>query len=329
MTVSETLETAWKALRGETRSVPGVYERRVFGDSKYSLFVAISHPAGLSQLVFVVSQRSAQGRLDAETRGFKLHVEVSGDPSRARIRLEETHRAFRDLFEQLSQDVVAAVLASKTEELAVDSLCTRVAHWQRFMERAGDGLSIIRQIGLYGELYFLRKLIVAGCRSERAIEGWQGPLDANHDFMLGNVAVEVKSTASNIDTTISISNERQLDNTGVESLFLCHISFDRREHTTATLPALIEEIAGIIGSTLAPVFEDRLLAAGYHRLQAGLYRDIGYTERKVTYYRVSGLFPRIVPSDLKTGVQEVEYRVQVAAATSFVVLEPTIFSAIV
>jgi hypothetical protein len=94
-------------------------------------------------------------------------------------------------------DVVSAVLAAADEGLAVDALRVRVEHWQRFMERAGEGLSASGQLGLYGELSFLRALVMAGCGPRKAIDGWRGPLSANHDFMYGKVAVEVKSTSSN------------------------------------------------------------------------------------------------------------------------------------
>lgn len=329
MTVSEILAGAWKALRNDVQPVPGIYERRVFAQSGYSLSVGISQPAGLSMLLLVVSRGAVRGRLEIETRGFKLHTEPHNEPRYIRLRLEETHRSFADLFEQLCQDVVTTVLASSTEERAVEALRTRVAHWQRFMERAGEGLSPNDQLGLYGELYFLKKLITAGCSAAKAIDSWQGPLAANHDFVFGEAAVEIKSTTSNSDSKVYISNERQLDDTGVDALFLGHLSFDRRDHTDATLPILVDEIAAAIDSPLIPLFEDRLLAAGYHRSQAGLYVDVGYTERRLTYYRVSETFARIIPRDLKTGVQDVHYSVELAGATDCLLKDAEMFSVII
>jgi len=319
MTVSEVLAGTWLALRKDVQALPGVYERRVFAHSRFSIHVGVSQPTGVSLLVLIVSRRAMAGRLEIETRGFKLSVEAASEPGHVRVRLEETHRSFSDLFSQLCVDVVTAVLAAADERQAVDALRVRVEHWQRFMERAGEGLSASRQLGLYGELCFLRALIRAGCSPAKAMDGWRGPLAANHDFMYGRVAVEIKSTASNVASRVPIANERQLDDTGTEVLLLCHQSFDRREHTENTLPALVEEVSRMVGDALIPVFEDRLLLAGYHRSQAGLYSDVGYTSRGCNYYRISEAFPRIVPRDLRSGVYDVQYWIDLSGATDCMV----------
>lgn len=330
MTVSETLAAAWKALREEVRTVPGIYERRVFGNTKYSIFAAITHPAGLSQLIFVVDRRSVRGGLDLETKAFTLHVEPYGKGAQAQIRLGLTHPAFADLYQHLCSDVTSVYLFCESEDLAMEALRGRVGHWQRFMQTAGDqGLSAERQIGLYGELVVLKRFIEAGCSPAKAIEGWQGPVGANQDFMFGTAALEVKSTAMNTESLISVSSERQLDDTGLENLFLSHLSFDRRNGTPGTLPALVEEIETLVGDTLVPAFDDRLLASGYHRAQRGLYLDVGYTKRKVIHYRVSASFPRIVPGDLRVGVEDVRYSVRLAGAADFVVAEDRVFAVII
>lgn len=328
MTVSEVLAATWTALRQDVQAVAGVYERRVFAHSKYSIVVGVSQPAGLTLLLVIVSRRAVRSRLEIETRGFRLFVEAAVESGRVRVRLEETHRGFSDLFSQLCEDVVDAVLAAADEEQAVEALRVRVEHWQRFMERAGEGLSASRQLGLYGELRFLKAVIASGCSPAKAIDGWRGPLAANHDFMYGKVAVEVKSTASNVASRVTIANERQLDETGTEMLLLCHESFDCRGQADRTLPVLVEEIAGLIGDSLIPVFEDRLLLAGYHRSQAGLYGDTGYTSRGCSYYRVSETFPRIVPRDLKIGVHDVQYCIELAGATACMVPDSIAFGAI-
>ena len=85
----------------------------------------------------------------------------------------------------------------------------------------------------------------------------------------------------------------------------------------------------MIGDILIPAFEDRLLAAGYHRAQRELYADVGYTKRKVTHYRVSAAFPRILPKDLRTGVEDVRYSVRLAGATEFIVPEDRVLAAII
>ena len=330
MTVSNTLLTARKALRAESHPLPGNYERRVFADSKFSIFIGVAYPAELDEIVFVVEKKAARGRLDIVTKAFQLGLENQKEIGHVRICLKLTHRAFSDLFIELCDDVVSAFLSCQTEEQGVETLRTRVAHWQRFMASAGDqGLSLERQLGLYGELLFLYRLIEAGHGAAGAINAWQGPLSKNQDFIFGTTAVEVKSTGVNSATRVSISNELQLDDLGLEYLYLCHQSFDQRSNLPTTLPLLIKKLEVLVGEDLISALDDRLLSAGYHRTQESIYGGVGYTERRIVNYRVTEGFPRIVPKSLPPGVQEVQYSIELSSATHFVVNEQQLFATII
>ena len=129
MTVSETLAAAWKALRATDCSR---YLRATgVRSDEYSVFAAISHPAGLIQLIFVVDKKYARTGLDLETKAFTLQAEPYIKGGQVQVRLGLTHPSFADLYQHLCTDVTSAFLSAATEELAVEALRARVAHWQR------------------------------------------------------------------------------------------------------------------------------------------------------------------------------------------------------
>ncbi len=319
MTAFEVILDAWGELQKERPAHSGLYERRIFSKSARSLFAGLKNPDGALQLLLYIPSGDLGNWLDLETRGFDLTADrkivING---RVRIRLELVNPAFRDLFGRLCADAVDSILEASSDASAIVAMRARVDHWRRFIERAGsDGLSDDAQVGLYGELVFLNALLSAGCSAERAVDAWQGPLGENHDFCFGSNAVEVKSTIANIDSLIVVSNENQLDDTGLKVLGLCRVSLYRRTNLSGTLPDLVRSTISAVGPTCAPLLADRLLSAGYHEDDAPRYSVHGYAIRGVRYYSVSSGFPRIVPTDLAVGVSKVSYNVNLAVAGEF------------
>ena len=66
---------------------------------------------------------------------------------------------------------------------------------------------------------------------------------------------------------------------------------------------------------------ERLVLFGYKDSDADSYADIGYKIRSRHQFRVQEGFPRIVSSDLRTGVSDVTYSVAVTACAIFEVTE--------
>jgi hypothetical protein len=139
--------------------------------------------------------------------------------------------------------------------------------------------------------------------------------------------VEVKTTAAKQPTSIRITSERQLDDTGVGSLFLHVLVVDEREVPAAadgpgeSLPGLIAEIrqqlsgeAGIVA-----LFNDRLIEAGWLDPLASRYEGHRWTLRAEHTYRVASGFPRITETDLPPGIGDVSYAISLHACTAFAV----------
>jgi len=335
-TVSETLGSAWAAIKGDLGAKSGHYSRRVLKDSGLAIFVSLSEPEGLPGFSLEVAPSSLKALKLAQTaRGFEVEVEraanASGDAI-ARVSIHLTHRPFADLFNVLAADVVERASVAASEKEAVAAVHSRLEHWHRFTEKVGpEGLSPHEQTGLFGELLFLKKLLSEGAPGDAVMQGWHGPLRENQDFCFGATAVEVKASTSNSPQVVTISNERQLDDTGVEALYLFHVSLDRRKGAGTTLPELVERVEAALKGKWTEtelLLAERLLAQGYHPAQADLYREHGFTERARDYYEVRDGFPRILESQLCGGVSKVRYRLDLAAAANFKVAMQDIISKI-
>ena len=330
-TVYKTISQTWNAIREERNNTPGEYSRRILKDSRIAVFVGIKEPSNLLQITFEVSRSSLKHyQLSQSARGFDVSVEsrtnTTGDLV-CSLTVSLNRPDFADLFLNLCSDIVARAIDEPSEPEAVRSIHDRLIHWRRFSEQVNaEGLSESQQLGLFGELTFLENLLSEDVPEDLVINSWQGPNSQNQDFCFGQTAVEVKATASNNQNEVNVSNVRQLDDTGLEHLFLLMLSFDRREGSGLTLNERIERIASRIRArsiVLIEEFERKLLQAGYHSSQAHLYNRFGYSIRSIAHFKVSDNFPRILERDLPNGVFEIKYRIDLSSAADSRV-DPTI-----
>jgi len=315
MTTSEDLQQAWDALKREVSPLPGVYQRRVFAHTGFALFAGLARPSMATRLTLGVPSAVGTEDLERATRGFRVIRHYESADRTTYVSLELDTPAYHDLFGVITEDVATSILAAADEAGAVAAMRDRLNRWERFMTAAGpEGLSREDQIGLFGELTFIRTLLGLSIKAEDAVGWWTR---ANQDFQNGNRVVEVKATTGNSPTILTISNELQLDDADCEELFLFHLWLKEMRGGGVSLPTLVKTIIDTLTGAAAATFEDRLLDAGYHVAHEGLYEAIGYTERKRNYYRVEEDFPRLGHSDLRPGVGKVKYTIDVAGFERF------------
>ncbi|MDB4734542.1 PD-(D/E)XK motif protein [Akkermansiaceae bacterium] len=324
-TTSDAIEKAWSAVAMEATNGDGYYSVRVFAESACSIFVGQHQPSGLIVFSFEVDPESIKKlTLRQEAKGFQIAIQKPSNAPNQKVRritISLNRASFRDLFKALAIDVISHCILASTEVDAVIRLESRLEHWRRFLEKSGaDGLSTSFQIGLFGELLFLRTMVERGADSAHVLKSWHGPHRENQDYCFGPTAVEVKASASNNPNLVSISNTRQLDGTGLAHLFLYQACFDRRDGSGETLPSAVESLLSHFredGSNCEDLFESLLIAQGYHHSQSHLYDVAGYTLRTQQLYEVSPGFPRITECDLASGVVEATYKIDLSTAAPF------------
>lgn len=316
------LEEIWDELERITPSgASGRVMRRIQPEAACDLFVAVAKPTNLRLLLMPVAERSLAG-LEALPSGSGVETRIArpGEQGRdAALELVLTDPRYRDIFTALATDIAQAVAAEDDEPAGVAALIGRLRRWQHFLEEAGPtGLGPEAQRGLYAELWLMRNHLFPVLGPIASVLAWKGPTHSAHDFELGQTAIEVKSTLAKQHQILRIVSERQLDDTGLESLFLFHLSLDAHRDTGQPLPALVEELRQLVGSTgVATVLDDGLIEAGYLDAHRALYLNPGYAIRESNFFRVWDGFPRIVERDLRSGVGDVHYSVSVAECRHF------------
>jgi len=258
-----------------------------------------------------------------DCRGLEMFsVALSGD-AHLGVRLRDP--TCTDVFTTLAEDVAPRVTMAINARAAAASLLGRLRRWQKFLAAGKEGLSQEQQRGLFGELLFLSTHLLSDLSASAAIGGWRAPQAAHQDFQFMSGAVEVKTTTAKQPQAVRITSERQLDDTGIPSLFLHIVVLDEREVEPgvaggiATLPGLVSDLRLRLAVDLQvlELFDDHLLEAGYLDSDAPRYEARHFTLRREFTFKVQSAFPRLIDRDLPVGVGDASYELSLAACGPF------------
>lgn len=320
------IEQLWKAMEAESPSVAGaeLLMRRALPEAGYPLFVAFEPGTGSRLILLPVFGTGLPARSEwPDCRGLELSVlQVNGQVEVA-VRLKSPDVV--EVFSVLAQDVASYVTTAKGSREAVARLFDRLQRWQILLAVAQDGLTAEAQRGLWGELYVLQAHLIPAFGPVAAVAAWRASEAAHQDFQFGKGSIEVKTSSAKQPQQIRIASERQLDDTGTGPLFLLVLSVDERvvggggAHDRSSLAGVIQSIRhDLKGSVQSLVdFNERLLKAGWFDTQAERYEGSRWTIRNEALFEVRGGFPRIVESDLPSGVGDVKYSISLAACGRF------------
>jgi hypothetical protein len=325
------VEAIWAGLE---RQLPtgahGRQQQRIYPDSGQDLFLAALAPGPRRSLLLSVAT-SAVEQIEGlpSARGISVNL-LHGDPDgKSTLELQLDEPGADDVFAALVADVARSTSEAPDDESAVQAFLGRLGRWMRLLQREPQGLSAERQRGLYAELWFVRDRLASAVGLDEAIQAWQGPSGAPHDFQTAAGSIEVKSTATNQPQVVRISSERQLDETGTPALYLLHVSLDVHRDSGESLLEIIASLRGkIAGGPVAALFDDRLLDAGFADVHAAHYAHTGYTLREANVFALVDGFPRITEHSLPPGVGAVSYTLTVAACLPFRVDENAVLASL-
>jgi hypothetical protein len=324
------IENIWLGLESDTSSHSGLLYKRYSAEILPDIFIALKAPEILRCIAFRIStvfpfDETQWNRL----KDIKIETLTDvKDKSKKFLLILLLNKQHKDIFSTLCEDLIFGVSEVSTELTLVEKILERLAKWQSLFEKIGkQGLSDEVQRGLYGEIYFLRFFLSSVSDKNYCVKSWLGPEKSIQDFQYSNWAVEVKTTHGKNHQKIHISNERQLDDTIIEKIFLYHLSLDVRFGNGESLNVLIEDVSELLSdNTIASnLFKLKLLESGYYDIHKPLYDERGYSIRQENLYRVSGNFPRITENKIPIGVGDVRYSIVLSESEEWRINHETLF----
>lgn len=240
--------------------------------------------------------------------------------------------ANRDVFACLCNNLASVIQNTRTEIKAVKEVLNRLEKWKVLFDRSiADGLSPSEQQGLYGELTYLFKLISHRFLSKSdSLKVWVGSNKAMRDFQGNGWAVEIKTSSNNNAGLLTINGKRQMDETLLDKLYLYHLSLEVSRMNGETLNGKVDEVRLLLADDVVALncFNAKLFEAGYTDSQRHLYEDRCYKVRAEHIYHIEGCFPRIKEKELRNGINDVVYTIDVSTCDEFLASESEHFKTI-
>ena len=244
--------------------------------------------------------------------------DLSGEIDRALVvQLQDDTK--QDVFLKLCLDLIDLIDKEYNSEDAFRHICRRLKIWQALLSGKRTNLLSKTEVqGLYAELHFLAELLKTTPEKEQLIvDAWQGPEGIHQDFILNDMAVEIKSVSGNQRGKIRISSEDQLES-HLSNLYL-RVYFLAEFHAGndgESLNAIVQRIRqNLTYNESRDQFE--------HKLQTARYIDIpeydlpGFFVNDCHTFQVTTDFPCITRSNLSSSIMSVAYDIILASIQNF------------
>lgn len=250
-------------------------------------------------------------------RGIKSELRfINTSNSQALVITLEKH-VDQDLFSAMCQTLIAALREVTDSATGLSVALAQVKRWKAFMAGKKRGVLSPEEIrGLFGELTFLRQVIERTTEQE-ALAAWEGPESVQQDFILSNMAVEVKTLSGRERNSIRISSEDQLESLN-DRLFLkvFRLSEIPESDRAVSLNGLVRQIADTLSDHSAiELYYDKLAVAGYAELQE--YDNPEFVVAEENLYCVNEEFPKLVRSGVPEGISNVRYGIDIERIKKF------------
>lgn len=197
----------------------------------------------------------------------EIHVADIAGENRRHTEIWTDARHLFGNFYRLVSEIVAAVVDDGLNPDA--ALADAVERWETLISRP-TLMSEETQAGLFGELWVLERLIAV--RGVDALDAWVGPLRQPHDFRLGTIELEVKTT-SGAKRVHTVNGLGQLEPSLDCTLYLLSLKLANAGAGGRTLPEAVASIETSLVSSHAALtrFRAGLATLGYDPADAPLY----------------------------------------------------------
>lgn len=204
-----------------------------------------------------------------------------------------------DLFPNFYQLVCEIVGAVVEEGQAPDiALLSAVARWESLLSRPSL-MSEEAQAGLFGELWLLERLI--GSMGPSAVDAWVGPIPQPHDFRLGDVELEVKTTSGSARIH-TINGIGQLEPSLGCTLYLVSLKLANAGTGGRSLPEAVMAIEAMLTASSISLarFQSGLAKNGYDPLYANSYNRRRRLRDAAELIEVTDGVPRLTSEAIKS-----------------------------
>jgi Putative PD-(D/E)XK family member, (DUF4420) len=281
-------------------------------------------------IIELTGDHSAEFRRDpVVVHGISVDLRAGESPGTQRLVLTLQQQINADLFLSLCEALITALSPVTDSTVAMSVSLAHLRRWKTFLSGKRTGILSAEEVrGLFAELQFLRELYQSRLPEPEAVEAWCGADRVQQDFIFRDNAVEVKSLSGKERNAVRISSEDQLETLSGRLFLEVFRLTDLPDSPEAlSLNALVALIEGELTDAQAiESFMTKIAAAGYAPLPDYDHPAFAVSETR-TFAVIDG-FPRLVRSELPTGIATLSYDLELESIEGFERSREVIFEAI-
>ena len=204
------------------------------------------------------------------------------------------------VFCSFGEDLICSVCNEYNETTALTKLRLRYSTWLALFRKTRTPLSPEKAKGLFGELYFLKNVMLKKYDIDKTINSWSDPDYLVKDFAVDDYWYEIK-TISCSGTVVKISSLQQLSSDIEGKLVVIKVEemADAYKGKDSSINELVQYvIAEIESNDTKDMFLDKLANIGYD-----FSDELGnkkYNVANLEYYLVDDKFPALRETDIKS-----------------------------
>lgn len=222
-----------------------------------------------------------------------------------------SHPAHESVFNPVCKEIIEAVSVNHRDPWS--AVAATIRAWQSAWKPVRPEMEKTVQVGLFGELLVLRRLMIPSL-GPTAVAQWSGPETERHDFIVGLLHLEVKTTRKSRHEH-EISRLDQLRVPPGRHMAVISIQLEETIGGEETLATQIDEIVNMLRGDAAALdsFMEKLVGLNWSDEMRRSGELMKFSVRDATVYPVDDRFPKL-PDDfaLPPGVIAVKYTVDLA-----------------
>lgn len=258
--------------------------------------------------------------------GVKCSTQMNYGGLKGNLFIIEQKYAVHTTISELFMSEISRIIIGLSEiQLFEDMLNKIFEDWKSYFVEEMDSFGPQKQLGLYGEMYFMFNNLFKELGITAALNSWKGYEKNRHDFELPDISFEIKATTSINPLRIKISNEKQLEKGKLKHLYLTVYNMVSSEAKVGDLPKLISSILNEL--TQDPhsrnKFKRNIMRLGYHFEKEDEYnRSYTILNKSKEHYEIDDNFPSIGTKDLiklkkSNAIMELKYEINLDACSEY------------